>query len=234
MSALGNKEIMAANIKHYLGVMGISRKEFCNRLGFKYSTVTDWLNAEKYPRIDKIETMANFFRINKSDLVEPHLLGYLDDPSHPMRPYLGQESPSSADTVIRHSYRVPILGRVAAGKPIYACEDVIGYQYIDESFQNDGYEYFALIIKGKSMEPTIMDGDTVIVRKQDYIESGQIAIVLIDGEDATAKEVKETPEGVVLIGHNAAVYQPHFYSRQEIQELAVQIIGRVVQSIRKF
>jgi repressor LexA len=84
------------------------------------------------------------------------------------------------------------------------------------------------------MEPTIMDGDTVIVRKQDYIESGQIAIVLIDGEDATAKEVKETPEGVVLIGHNATVYQPHFYSRQEIQELPVQIIGRVVQSIRKF
>ena len=71
MSALGNKEVMANNIKRYLEKMGISRKEFCNRLGFKYSTVTDWLNAEKYPRIDKIETMANFFGINKSDLVEP-------------------------------------------------------------------------------------------------------------------------------------------------------------------
>lgn len=71
MSTLGNKEVMANNIKRYLEKMGISRKEFCNRLGFKYSTVTDWLNAEKYPRIDKIETMANFFGINKSDLVEP-------------------------------------------------------------------------------------------------------------------------------------------------------------------
>lgn len=71
MSALGNKEVMANNIKRYLEKIGISRKEFCNRLGFKYSTVTDWLNAEKYPRIDKIETMANFFGINKSDLVEP-------------------------------------------------------------------------------------------------------------------------------------------------------------------
>ena len=51
--------------------MGISRREFCQRLGFAYSTVTDWLNAEKYPRIDKIEMMANFFGISKADLVEP-------------------------------------------------------------------------------------------------------------------------------------------------------------------
>jgi transcriptional regulator with XRE-family HTH domain len=72
MSALGNKEVMANNIKRYLDELGISRREFCNRLGFKYSTVTDWLNAEKYPRIDKIETMANFFGISKADLVEPY------------------------------------------------------------------------------------------------------------------------------------------------------------------
>ena len=71
MSALGNKEIMARNIKRYMQKMGISRKDFCERLGFAYSTVTDWLNAEQYPRIDKIEMMANFFGISKADLVEP-------------------------------------------------------------------------------------------------------------------------------------------------------------------
>ena len=71
MSALGNKEIMARNIKRYMQKMGIGRKDFCERLGFAYSTVTDWLNAEKYPRIDKIEMMANFFGISKADLVEP-------------------------------------------------------------------------------------------------------------------------------------------------------------------
>lgn len=71
MSALGNKEIMARNIKRYMQKMGISRKDFCERLGFAYSTVTDWLNAEKYPRIDKIEMMANFFGVSKADLVEP-------------------------------------------------------------------------------------------------------------------------------------------------------------------
>ena len=71
MSGRSKKEIMARNIKRYIKKNGISRKDFCERLGFAYSTVTDWLNAEKYPRIDKIEMMANFFGISKADLVEP-------------------------------------------------------------------------------------------------------------------------------------------------------------------
>lgn len=133
-----------------------------------------------------------------------------------------------------HSYRIPVLGRVAAGTPILADEEIIGYEYIDKKYQDDGFEYFALRIQGHSMEPTIMDGDTVIVRRQETVDNGQIAIVLIDGDDATAKEVKETPEGITLIGHNAAVYQPHFYSNTEIKELPVRIIGRVIQSIRQF
>ena len=67
-----------------------------------------------------------------------------------------------------------------------------------------------------------------------HVENGEIAIVLIDGEEATAKEVKESADGITLIGHNTAVYTPHFYSAQEVKNLPVQIIGRVVQSIRKF
>lgn len=78
-----------------------------------------------------------------------------------------------------------------------------------------------------------MDGDTVIVRKQETVDSGQIAIVLLDGEEATAKEVKESPEGITLIGHNVAVYQPYFYSNKEIEEMPVRVIGRVVEKTRQ-
>lgn len=132
------------------------------------------------------------------------------------------------------TFRVPIVGRVAAGKPIVADEEIIGYEYIDEKYSKDGHEYFGLRIVGKSMEPTIMDGDIVIVRRQNYVENGEIAVVLIDKEEATIKEVKESADGITLIGHNAAVYTPHFYSSQEVKDLPVQIIGRVIQSIRKF
>ena len=61
MSALGNKQIMANNIKWYLERSGKSQKDFCRDLGFRETTVSDWLNAKTYPRIDKIEKMANYF-----------------------------------------------------------------------------------------------------------------------------------------------------------------------------
>lgn len=207
MSALGNKQIMASNIRRYMENAGIDRKEFCKRLGFKYSTVTDWLNAEKYPRIDKIEMMANFFGISKADLVEP---------------------PASLPT-LAETYRIPVLGSISAGVPIEASEDIVGYEYLSEKYKGDGCTYFALRVQGRSMEPTIMDGDTVIVRQQPTVESGEIAVVLINGDSATAKEVKESPEGITLIGHNAAVYSPHPYSNKEIEELPVMILGKVIE-----
>lgn len=70
MSGLGNKEIMAANIQHYMDENNLTRQDLCQAIGVKYTTLTDWLKANTYPRIDKIELMANFFGISKADLVE--------------------------------------------------------------------------------------------------------------------------------------------------------------------
>ena len=84
------------------------------------------------------------------------------------------------------------------------------------------------------MEPTLRDGDIVIVKKQPTVDSGDIAIVLVNGNDATVKEIKESPAGITLIGHNVAVYTPHFYSNKDIQDMPVQIMGKVVEMRRKF
>ena len=70
MSDLGNKEIMAKNIRYYMKVFNVTQTEICNTLGIKMPTFSDWVNAKTYPRIDKIELMANYFGISKSDLVE--------------------------------------------------------------------------------------------------------------------------------------------------------------------
>lgn len=69
-SNLGNKEVMSRNIKKQISQRGLNAKDFANDIGFKYTTVLDWLNAKTYPRIDKIEMMANYFNVEKSDLVE--------------------------------------------------------------------------------------------------------------------------------------------------------------------
>lgn len=79
MSGLGNKEIMAKNIRHYMELKGKDRNQICKDLGFKYTTFTDWINGNTYPRIDKIELMANYFGINKSDLVEENSLSARDN-----------------------------------------------------------------------------------------------------------------------------------------------------------
>lgn len=70
MNGLGNKEIMAKNIQFYMDKYGKSRQDMCDALGVKYTTLTDWVKGNSYPRIDKIELMANYFGISKSDLVE--------------------------------------------------------------------------------------------------------------------------------------------------------------------
>lgn len=129
---------------------------------------------------------------------------------------------------IRNAIRIPILGRVVAGIPIEATEDVLGYVEITERMARTG-EYFALRVKGDSMLPNICDGDTVIVKRQEDVENGDVAIVLVNGCDATCKKVKFNDNGITLIGYNPSVYEPHFYTKDEIASLPIQIIGKVVE-----
>ena len=124
--------------------------------------------------------------------------------------------------------RIPIYGSVPAGIPLEAIENIEGYEEITPALASKG-EYFALKIKGESMSPFILDNDIVIVRKQDAVESGNVAIVLVNGNEATCKMVKIGDDGITLIGHNPLVYPPHFYSQKEIATLPVRIIGRVVE-----
>ena len=128
--------------------------------------------------------------------------------------------------------RIPVLGRVAAGIPIDAIEEVIDWEDISAEVAGDG-EYFGLQIKGHSMEPKISDGDVVIVRRQPDVDSGDIAVVLVNGDDATVKRIKKSPQGVTLIPSNPA-YEPMYYSNEEIESLPVQILGRVVELRAKF
>ena len=127
---------------------------------------------------------------------------------------------------------IPVLGRVAAGTPIEAVEDILDYEEIDAQTAGRG-EHFALKIKGDSMEPRIKDGDVVIVRKQDDCESGDTAVVLVNGDEATVKRIKKEPAGLMLIPSNPA-YEPKFYSKDEIAALPVKIIGKVVELRAKF
>lgn len=129
--------------------------------------------------------------------------------------------------------KIPVLGRIVAGVPLEAIENIEGYEEITPALASKG-EYFALKVNGRSMEPMLYENDIVIVRKQEDVECGETAIVLVNGHDATIKKVRKQESGITLVAYNAAVYEPHFYSNDDIAKLPVTVIGKVVESRRSF
>lgn len=124
--------------------------------------------------------------------------------------------------------KIPVLGRVVAGIPLEAIENIEGYEEISPAMAVRG-EFFALRVKGQSMEPYLIENDTVIVKKQNDVENDAIAIVLVNGDEATVKKIKKQETGITLIGLNTSIYEPHFYTNEEVLALPIIIIGRVVE-----
>ena len=127
---------------------------------------------------------------------------------------------------------IPVLGRVAAGIPIEAVEEIIDTEEITEEMAKTG-TFFGLLIHGDSMIPNICDGDVVIVRQQDDAESGDIVVATVNGTDATCKRLRKYKDGIELIANNPS-YEPMDFSNHEIEEKPVRILGKVVELRRKF
>ncbi len=202
MSTLGNKEIMAQNIRYYLKKYGKTQKEICKDLGFKEMTFSDWVNAKTYPRIDKIEKIANYFHVQKADLVE--------EKRKPLK-----------NIVPIERCMVPIIGQIAAGKPILADEHIEAFLPCDTGVHAD----FGLVVSGDSMiGADIHDGDVVFIRSQPIVDDGQIAAVRID-DDATLKRFYKNPDGCTLVSMNPQ-YPPMIFNSDNCD--SIQIIGLAV------
>lgn len=129
--------------------------------------------------------------------------------------------------------KIPVLGDVAAGIPIEAVENIVDYEEIDTAMASNG-KYYGLRIKGSSMEPRIREGDVVIVRQQEDADTGDTAVVLVNGESATVKRIKKEPDGSLWLLPNNPAYDPQHYSPAEVAEKPVRIIGKVVELRGKF
>lgn len=149
------------------------------------------------------------------------------------RELVGWQNPNNTDNKLKkYGVTINVLGRVAAGIPIEAVEEVIDTEEIPEEMAVTG-TFFGLKIKGDSMIPNICDGDVVIVRQQDDAESGDIVIATINGTDATCKRLRKYRDGIELIANNPS-YEPMEFSEEDISEKPVRIIGKVVELRRKF
>ena len=132
----------------------------------------------------------------------------------------------------RKAVTINVLGRVAAGIPINAIEEIIDTEEIPEKLACTG-SFFGLLIKGDSMEPRICDGDIVIVKQQSDAESGDIVIAMVNGDDAVCKRLKKYAGGIALISLNSK-YEPMMFSMEEIEGKPVKILGKVIELRGKF
>lgn len=190
-----------------------SQKMVADILGITQSAYSNYESGKREPDNNTLSALAEVFNVTVD-----YLLGRSSNPS-----------PTSK----KKGIKIPVLGEVAAGVPLDAIEDVIDYEEIPEDMAKTG-DFFGLKIKGDSMSPRMLDGDVVIVRKQNDVESGDIAIVLVNGDSATCKKLVKHDNGVTLIANNPAVYEPHFYTMQEVDALPVKVIGKVVELRGKF
>ncbi len=187
----------------------ISRKEIADFLQVHETTIKRYEdgNTKKLPT-DRLEKIAKY--LNTS--IE-YLMGWEEE-----------QKP--------HGVKIPVLGTVPAGIPISAVEDILDYEEIPKSWENQG-AFFGLKIKGDSMRPILTDGDIVIVRKQSTADNGDTVIAMVNGDDATCKRYERSNNGIMLIPNNSS-YTPTFYTNEEIESLPVTIIGKVVELRRKF
>lgn len=202
MSDLGNKEIFAKNLKYYMNKYNLDNTTMAKNLKVPYNTFLEWVNGGAYPRIDKIEMLANYFNILKSDLIEE-----------------------------KQKNKIPVLGRIPAGIPIEAIEEILDYEEIPKEWLTGDKIFFALKINGDSMYPFYNDGDIVIFEKTSNCESGQHCAVMVNGNDGTFKKVLKNEAGITLQPLNPN-YEPVFYSNKQIEELPVTIVG-VAKEIRR-
>ena len=190
---------------------GVKQREMAEFLGIDRTTYGKYETGASEPDFDTVLKIADYF-----DVSVDFLLGRSDC----------FDSPSHDPTWIN------VLGRVAAGIPIEAIEEVIDREQITESMARSG-SYIGLQIHGSSMEPRMREGDVVIVRLQDDCDSGDTVIAMVNGDEATCKILQKTPDGISLLSTNPA-YSPMFFSNREIEEKPVRIIGKVVELRAKF
>ena len=212
-------ETFKKNLKLLLEKKQSTQKDLAEYLNVSPSSINKWYNGKALPEMSKIDKICAFFGVNESDLLgytPPETIELDEHPADPLDPR-------------RKGVRVPVLGYVAAGVPIEAVEDIVGYEEIPAEWVKNRDVFFGLVVRGASMYPQLIDGDIAIIKQTPTVESGEIAVVQLANLDVTLKKIKREPNGIWLIGYNKEIYPPRFFTNEEVRSLPITILGKVMQ-----
>lgn len=225
------KDTFANRLNKALKYNNMKAIELSNKTGINKSLISNYLNGNFKAKQDKLTEMAEVLNVS-----ETWLMGY--DVSMD-REWLKDSEIDNA-TLINNFYieddskniKIPILGKIPAGVPLEAIEDIDGYVEVSKSIVKDPYNLFALRISGDSMNPEYKTNDIVIVKKQFEFNSGDDCVVMVNGDDATFKRVIKQEDSIILKPLNNN-YEPTFFSKKDILDRPVKIIGVAIEVRRK-
>ena len=188
----------------------LTQEELAKILDVKPTAVSAWELGRNKPLMDKLDMMAHYFGVPIS--------------------YFFEENQIKRSKNHIHFVKLPIVGTISCGNGVIAYEDIEDYEDVPRSWL-DGGEYFFLRAKGDSMiNARIMDGDLLLIRRQDDVENGDIAAVLIDGE-AVLKRVYKTNDTIILQSENP-MYKPIILNKNDMKD--VRIIGKLKKVVLNF
>ena len=206
---------------------GMSQEELAHLVGTSRQVISRYENAQRVPSISIVSQLAGALSAKFSvarDGIDFYATEYpRKDPASFVLRDVRPPSPK---------HRIPVLGRVPAGMPLEAIDDIEDWEEIGGELTQDGFEYVGLRVRGDSMSPAYLNGDTLIIRVQDTADSGDDAIVFTGSDDATFKRISMSEKGVSLRPLNPD-YEPLFFTNKEIDELPVRVFGVVVEFRRK-
>ncbi len=194
-----------------------------NIVGVGKSTVRKWETGEiANMRRDKIAKLAEALGVEPS-----FLMGWEDkEPA-------AEEKKSRPLPRVHEGVRIPVYGSIPCGVPIEAIDDITDWEDIPKEWCTGDKEFFALVTKGDSMYPKYIEGDVVIVQKQEDFMNGDDCVVYINSDyEATLKTLYKLKEGIQVKPFNSN-YTPRTYSWAEVETLPISIAGVVVELRRK-
>lgn len=226
-------EDFSIRLKKALTYRNMKPVQLSNKSGVDKALISNYLSGKYKAKQDKLHKLALAL-----DVSEGWLMGYDVDMD---RDWLPDDLEDLSDIKIDNAryietttktIKIPLLGKVPAGIPIEAIEEILGYEEIPASMLNNGENYFALKVDGDSMFPDYKTGDVIIIKQQPDCNSGDDCVVMVNGDDATFKRVIKQENSIILKPLNND-YEPYYFNEYEIMTKPVKIIGVAIEVRRK-
>jgi len=201
---------LSNRLKEARKAKGYSRVQLAEKVGVTPSAISNYENGISHPRDTVLCILMNTLECDANYLFQDEI-----------------------NITPKKGIRIPVLGRIPAGIPIEAIEEIENYEEIPDDWLRGGAEYFALKVTGNSMFPKYLDNDVVIFKKTQSCDSGAECAVIVNNNDATFKRIIRQENGIILQPLNTSDFNPEFYNNASVENLPINIIGVAVEIRRR-